>query len=518
MPRRFRSYVFFAAYCAMTLGLKGQPVCASCHPREAANYARTAMAQSLGTPEDQPGGSVKHKLSGSTVAIRNENHGMVHSLAEAGLTASYPVSYYVGAGKVGRSYLVRIGDYLFQSPVSYYTERHGWDLTPGYETEHRLDFTHQIVSGCLFCHTGEVRLKAGTNNRYEDIPFTPISCERCHGSGAEHARQPSAKNIVNPAKLAARARDSVCEQCHLEGAIRILNPGKDWWDFHAGGELEPVFAVYLEANGAGGFKAVSQVEQLAQSKCAQKSGGQLWCATCHDPHGEPAANRNLQVKRICQGCHAELSAASHPAGIAECTSCHMTARAASNVAHASVTDHRIRRRPGLDFRDVEAEPRAPVAWREPAAALRDRDLALAELAIARSERSNQLARDAFRLLTGLLNPLPRDPEALSALASMMLQKRPDYALRLYLSVSQMEPGNGSHALDTGVAYEAAGDFSNAVKSFEAAIRMDPSLERAYLELAKVYRQLGREGTRTQVIRRYLELFPESIDGRLALRE
>jgi hypothetical protein len=35
-------------------------------------------------------------------------------------------------------------------------------------------------------------------------------------SGA-HMAKPSAANIVNPARLPVRARDSVCEQCHLGG-------------------------------------------------------------------------------------------------------------------------------------------------------------------------------------------------------------------------------------------------------------------------------------------------------------
>ena len=37
-----------------------------------------------------------------------------------------------------------------------------------------------------------------------------IACERCHGDGTAHMRRPSAANIVNPAKLAGPARDSVC--------------------------------------------------------------------------------------------------------------------------------------------------------------------------------------------------------------------------------------------------------------------------------------------------------------------
>jgi len=41
-------------------------------------------------------------------------------------------------------------------------------------------------------------------------------------------------SIVNPAKLQQAARDSICEQCHLAGEVRIPNPGKSMADFQPG--------------------------------------------------------------------------------------------------------------------------------------------------------------------------------------------------------------------------------------------------------------------------------------------
>ncbi len=113
------------------------------------------MGRSIGDPLQQPQGEVLHKASGSRVLIRHRGAEVVHRLEEQGLTAQYPVAYAVGTGIVGYSYLVRIGQYLFQSPVSYYTQTGSFDLTPGYENEKLLDFTHPIVEGCLFCHTGK---------------------------------------------------------------------------------------------------------------------------------------------------------------------------------------------------------------------------------------------------------------------------------------------------------------------------------------------------------------------------
>ena len=66
---------------------------------------------------------------------------------------------------------------------------------------------------------------------------------RCHGGTEEHLRRPVPGSIVNPAKLHGAARDSICEQCHLSGCDRVLNPGKNFEDFRPGMRLEEVFTV-----------------------------------------------------------------------------------------------------------------------------------------------------------------------------------------------------------------------------------------------------------------------------------
>lgn len=170
------------------------------------------MGRSFSDPLLQPDGRVDHKLSSSTLTIRHDGGRLEHRIDITGLHAAYPVAYGIGAGKVGYSYLVSIGKYLFQSPVSFYQQTGRWDLTPGYETERRLDFTHQVTSGCLFCHTGTVRLVKGSDNQFENPPFTAISCARCHGPAQAHLAHPTKGSIVNPAKLSPALRDAVCEQ------------------------------------------------------------------------------------------------------------------------------------------------------------------------------------------------------------------------------------------------------------------------------------------------------------------
>ena len=113
--------------------------------------------------------------------------------------------------------------------------------------------------------------------------------------------------IINPRKLSFRARDSICEQCHLSGVARIPNPGNQINDFRPGEELEDIFSVYLyessrDPSRANPLTVISQAQQLALSTCAQQSHGKLWCGSCHDPHEKPA-NPDVYFRARCLSCH-----------------------------------------------------------------------------------------------------------------------------------------------------------------------------------------------------------------------
>ncbi len=203
---------------------------------------------------------------------------------------------------------------------------------------------------------------------------------------------------MNPSKLGQRARNSICEQCHLEGETRLLNPGKTWQDFHPGDELERTAVTYLLSQNGQEVRAVSQVEQLALSKCARGSGGKLWCGTCHDPHGG-AAYRGSQIRDICLGGHSTLSKAAHPA-ITECVGCHMPRLTPEDIPHAASTDHRILRRPA-PLPNAENAGVAISVWQEPPAQFRRRNLALAALVIGGTHGLSSLRDTGVTLLEAL---------------------------------------------------------------------------------------------------------------------
>jgi hypothetical protein len=486
------------------LSLVAQAQCAGCHPREVAAFDQSAMGRSISTDAPQPDGRFEHKHSRSTITIKHQGPQMVQRVEADGLKVEYPVAYAVGAGKAGFSYLIQIGQYLFQSPASYYSQTHAWDVTPGYEPEPVLDFTHPIAEGCIFCHAATARAAAGAENRFPE-PLRAISCERCHGSTEAHLKQPVRGSIVNPSKLSIAARDSVCEQCHLEGAVRVLNPGKRWTDFEAGQTTESVFVTYvLHADRSDGVKAVSQSEQLALSRCSRESGGRLWCGSCHDPHGD-----SVNIRGVCMGCHADVFTAAKHKPADECVSCHMPRLQPNNIAHTAITDHFIAL-PG---------PRKPLtpasgeltAWREPEKDLVNRDLGLALFETAVGDKKNEEIVRSYQLLKNLPMEQRGDPDVLAALGSMLLaQNKKEFAQKLYAGAEAQRPQNARFAYCLGVVYAAEGNTAEAVAQFRRSIAIDPSDPEPYRKLAAVYRAAGRPAQAKAVQREYLDFMPQNL--------
>jgi hypothetical protein len=152
-------------------------VCATCHPNETKAYLKSAMGRSIGPPDLTPPGQVADSQSGSEIKSAWRGKSLFHSVSEDGLQAEYEIRYQIGAGKVGHSYAVVAGDFLLESPASYYTH-FGWDVSPGFRGAELLDFNRVLSARCLFCHSNSANFTG--SRRINGEPFTAISCERCH--------------------------------------------------------------------------------------------------------------------------------------------------------------------------------------------------------------------------------------------------------------------------------------------------------------------------------------------------
>ncbi|HTP87212.1 MAG TPA: cytochrome c3 family protein [Bryobacteraceae bacterium] len=468
------------------------------------------MGNSIAAPKLQGPGHVMHDPSGASIAIEERDGRMIHSVTQGAFTAEHAVDYQIGANLLGYSYIVRIGDYYFQSPASWY-KHNGWDISPGYQYMKAIEFDRPINEACLYCHTNATQFSGPDGRRVASATLEPISCERCHGPSREHLRRPGPGTIVNPAKLAGRARSSVCEQCHLEGDARVLNPGKTLSDFHAGQRLENVLTVYVANRQETGANVVNHVEQLAVSRCARESGGKMWCGTCHDPHGEPV-DRKAQMRGICRSCHPSLSREVHRGDELDCVSCHMPHSPASDIQHSAITDHRILRRPLALQQPSEAAIEHLEAWADPPAEVRQRNLGLAELLVSILKHVPQLAAPGLSLLENLgPGSAANDPLVLEALGSARVNRgdlREGIGFHEQAAVKQ--PGSADYAYNLAVDLRAAGDIEGAQREYKRAIANDPSLSRAYLDLAGTYYYQRRDTDALAVLNLYLKFNPESI--------
>ena len=446
--------------------------CIGCHPNEAAGLARSGMGRSFRViRSDLPAGKFRHDASNSTVEIR----GTTHAIRRGREAVARDVQYVVGSGNAGMSFLLRSGEWLYQSPVSYFSARRAWGPSPGYEKDSTLDFSRPIPDECIFCHAGSSEWVEGSINRFRDPPgsLQGIPCERCHGPGAGHIVRPSRQNIVNPARLTGSIRDGTCEQCHLGGVARVLNAGKRWRDYVPGGRLEDIGSVYVwgQADSDAALHVVSHVEQLAASACARASQGTLWCGSCHSVHG-----KNAGTLATCRSCHASAHKAENTTRTGDCASCHMPKRPTADGGHIAFTDHRIRRRPPASSTGSSI-PGTLRAWRRGAKAPRNEGLAYIQ--IGDRLQSADLVQRGFKILAERQKEFETDAEVLAALGYVLLQKnRPREAASLLDRAVRLAPATILFRLNLGLALGASGETTRARSVLEELRSLDPSVEAA----------------------------------------
>lgn len=481
----------------------------------------------------------------------------VESLTDATLGVIYnqrvPMTYSIGSGRHGRSYVFQRDESLFMSPLTWYSEHQKWDLSPGYQPVNDLRFERRITLNCIICHTDQINANRDDPNRFDEhaIPRTKISCERCHGPGTEHiafqetrTRSPSQSvpgddPIVNPIKLDPVRRESVCWQCHLGGDNRIPRHGRVDSDFRPGMKLNDVWIQYgqhgsSQERGAG--RVANHVEQIRASTCFNRSEGRFGCTSCHDAHSVPARGEAFAYYRQkCIACHEEQGCSeSIEKRIAvtkedSCITCHMPSGGVAGVPHTSRTDHRILRHP-----DVEASPASkadPVLalWKEDETELPpyevDRAWGLIFAKLAYLRKSPDLAHDAIEKLTRLQSLMPDDVPLLEWLGASefiigrnndarsrwneILRRVPDHEESLrWLADLAMTEGNRQAARDAvarylkvnpwqseyqlrlAVLYAETGNVQAAVASTLESIKVNPASPASHRVLAELYRLQG----------------------------
>jgi len=508
----------------------GNETCARCHATIYGSYDQTAMSHASGpATENLIAGNLRNR-SGMDYRIYTDNGKVWLSFERPGdplVRGKRELLYYIGQGRRGRTYLFSVDGFVFESPVNWYTDRHMWDMAPGYANASEAPMNLPVLSSCLDCHVSGIRPPIeGTENRYKMPLFAQsgVSCERCHGPGSAHVNGGA---IVNPAKLAPDRRDAICMQCHLEGNAAIERPGRHLYEYRPGDDLSDYVRYYVIADGpAGGLGANSQFEALAQSMCKKKSGDAMSCISCHDPHRSPSPEERTAFFRTkCLACHGAAFGEKHHPSQPDCTKCHMPADPSTDIAHTEVTDHRIPRRPTtgppLETAHANTLPSAPrlVPFPPSVAAdhdLRDKALAWETLAEGGNEAA---AKAAEQFLRQALAESPNDPALLSALGYIE-QKHGHIndSRELYQRALARDPNLIDAATNLGVLEAKSGHMSEAVVLWEGAFQRGPGRSSVGMNLARAFCGAGQIDKARDFTLRVLEFNPDLNSAKHLLHE
>jgi len=324
----------------------GSAACQKCHPAVYERWKKTRMANVVRDPKEHPDAYLPD-----------------FSKPDPLLTFTKDDVAFIYGSKWKQRYFKRIGDDYYPLPAQWdvtnkiwraYMVREGTDWwTAFYPADNFKRPTGPLCDGC---HS------VNYNIRTHAVTEWNVGCEKCHGPGAAHARQPSRANIVNPARLDFVHANDVCIQCHSQGRP-LQNPieGKayDWpVGFHAGLDLKNFWR--LEDHKSGETSFTHFADGTAHKNRMQGNdfvNSQMYthgvtCFSCHDVHGT-GNNADLlkPANVLCLECHGPRSpngphAASieqhthHKSGSSgnECVACHMP-RIEQTLADVNVRAH-----------------------------------------------------------------------------------------------------------------------------------------------------------------------------------
>lgn len=573
----------------------GDSACVDCHASLCTSFHQHPMGRSaiLAGSDDLerygPEAMNPCQIGPYELGVRMEGGQMVHALSAVGGDGEklpemdMPVSIAIGSGTRGRSYLVFDGDAVWQSPVSWFSTAGRWDVSPGFDLGGATQ--RPTISNCLFCHIQDHTLVEGSINRYQ-MPLArtqlSIGCERCHGPGELHVRERvegkgatveevvagvqgegaalgavvggrkevKDTSIVNPKHLPGELQMSICAQCHLAGKARVVRQGRKESEFRPGMPMELFMNAYV-AHPEAKFKnkAVGHFDQMLQSSCRLPDGGKLLCTTCHDPHQKFApAEAERKYLQDCKSCHSErgCSATVEVRATQEdhCIRCHMPTNANTNIAHTSLTDHRILRDPSQSvavsnelgevsvlvpyfqselLTEQERGRNLGIALSKfvekmPATLpLKQRTVAMSRELLGESLREWKDDTDGWLALSslemgagngqGAINALqsamranPKDENVLSMLAFMAESTgRMELAFGALSDLVAFNPSSQDYRLKRMVMFMSAGDFYQAEAESRELLRMNPMQPTARLVLGIcLYGAGDKKGGRKEV--------------------
>ena len=544
----------------------GSKSCARCHADLDRTYRLTPMGSSM-APANAPSELSKvpsritvysKKLDRYFQVVRegSDLYQTEYQLDENGnkvFTATEKLEYVVGGPLTGYTYLIRLGQFIFEAPLSYYNKAHQWDLSPGYFED--IAFNRPVLTGCLACHNGQPAPVPNRDGMYRDPPFRfmeySIGCECCHGPGQLHVealtKRPFRKHgkvdptTVNPARLSARLANDVCMKCHQGGDTWVPQPGRSFMDFRPGTPLYETLALFKVPLTKDQREELDRLETLPPvrgsisaplwwknltlqtSRCFHDSNGELRCITCHVIHNPPTQeNKVAYYRERCFTCHTNESCKVSLQGRLrqdppnDCVSCHMPKKPVAGIPHSDDTSHRIVRRVGQPYPDYafdEPTPDLPglvcINRRGEDATKPIPPLTKLRAYAEASVKDPRLSRYYNELLEQLRTSMPNDPTVLACLGRKAIMDKEDAKAVEYLTRALTNGADFEATyIDLGEALARLGRVEESAKVLQQGVAAWPFSADIQKALVFRYVTLKQFPEADEALKRYIALFPE----------
>lgn len=522
--------------------MAGTASCAGCHQSEFSSWSTTPHAHSLEqlTADDElPDGQIAHAASGRTYEVFREHGEMWHreTLADASvkpvISSQHKVSWRIGSGNHSRSYLIVRDGYFFESPVTWYTSKNSWGMSPGFHSAHQEGFARATHIGCIQCHCGQVESIDNSDHRLR-ITESAIGCESCHGPGSLHVAERTQgltvsghfdDTIVNPAAISRHLNEDICARCHLRGAGWAFVGDRKISDYRPGLSLSDFRVDFVRKEAATGMEVVGHFEQMHASRCYTASDS-MTCTTCHNPHKSPGPDEKVEYyRRACAKCHHD---ASSDCGLPQaerleqspqddCVTCHMP-KSETEIPHLTFTHHRI----GINHapqergeQNFDLVPLGDVSRLTTLELQRCLGLALERLArTATSTQRKSVAAGALSRLSDVYRQGLRDARVLGGLAYLLWTRNDPQCVALAeqaVQSSDLDSETRIHSLIVlGDSYLQRRDFSRSENAFETLTRL--RLRYTDWQMLGVCRSLQRNSPGAILaFRKAIDLQPGSAD-------
>lgn len=321
----------------------GPDACTECHELKAETAESTSMLHAATHASDSKSLREHDHLS---LQIGPYGYQLVTTAEKSTLTVSNATTSFsanllwaLGSGHMGQTFIYQQGAKFYESHLSFYNASQTLDITPGQSRSvpaNLEDAAGRAIPPnearlCLGCHT----TASTTRSQFDpSAAYLGVTCEACHGPGAQHIAAARAKTekrgsglIFNPAQLARVDSVDFCGACH-----------RTWQDVVSG-----------QMVGAGTFNVRFAPYRLENSKCWAEGDARITCMACHDPH-KPLSHDVASYDANCLACHASsstqkksanLPGAACPVATKNCVTCHMPKVEPPNL-HSTFTDHWIR--------------------------------------------------------------------------------------------------------------------------------------------------------------------------------